>query len=269
MIEETEALRYHNQPRPGKIEVVPTKPCLSQSDLSLDYTPGVAAPCLQIYKNPELSFDYTSRGNLVGVVSNGSAVLGLGNIGALAGKPVMEGKAILFKRFADLDVFDIELNTQGPDEFIRTVKLLEPTFGGINLDDINIVVENGRVSVSGKVSNWEAYDTVLDAINYTHGVKDIDNNLNVENIEKLVEIYEKFYRDESFVRVVDVPYVKNVVNTNYCDIGVDFDLHSGRILVMSAIDNLIKGASGQAVQNMNLMCGFGEREGLGVVGGHP
>ncbi|MBN1848734.1 MAG: NADP-dependent malic enzyme [Deltaproteobacteria bacterium] len=136
MIDENEALRYHSHPRPGKIEVVSTKPCLSQSDLSLAYTPGVAVPCMRIYGNPELSFDYTTRGNLVGVVSNGSAVLGLGNIGALAGKPVMEGKAILFKRFADLDVFDIELDTQDPDEIIRTVKLLEPTFGGINLEDI-------------------------------------------------------------------------------------------------------------------------------------
>ncbi|MCF8119313.1 MAG: NADP-dependent malic enzyme [Deltaproteobacteria bacterium] len=131
-----EALRYHKEPRPGKIEVTPTKPCLSQSDLSLAYTPGVAEPCLEIRKNPERSFDYTSRGNLVAVISNGSAVLGLGNIGALAGKPVMEGKAVLFKRFADLDVFDIEIDTKDPDEFIRTVALLEPTFGGINLEDI-------------------------------------------------------------------------------------------------------------------------------------
>jgi len=131
-----EALRYHKEPRPGKIEVTPTKPCLSQSDLSLAYTPGVAVPCLEIQKNAELSFDYTSRGNLVGVISNGTAVLGLGNIGALAGKPVMEGKAVLFKRFADLDVFDIEIDTIDPDAFIRTVALLEPTFGGINLEDI-------------------------------------------------------------------------------------------------------------------------------------
>lgn len=131
-----EALRYHKEPRPGKIEVTPTKPCLSQSDLSLAYTPGVAVPCLEIQKNGELSFDYTSRGNLVGVISNGTAVLGLGNIGALAGKPVMEGKAVLFKRFADIDVFDIEVDTIDPDAFIRTVALLEPTFGGINLEDI-------------------------------------------------------------------------------------------------------------------------------------
>ncbi|MEJ2588856.1 MAG: NADP-dependent malic enzyme [Deltaproteobacteria bacterium] len=136
MILREEALRYHKEPRPGKIEITPTKPCISQSDLSLAYTPGVAEPCLEIQKDPERSFDYTSRGNLVGVISNGSAVLGLGNIGALAGKPVMEGKAVLFKRFADLDVFDIEINTSDPEAFIETVALLEPTFGGINLEDI-------------------------------------------------------------------------------------------------------------------------------------
>jgi malate dehydrogenase (oxaloacetate-decarboxylating)(NADP+) len=133
---EQEALKYHQYPRPGKIEVVPSKPCLSQSDLSLAYTPGVAIPCLEIQKNPECSFDYTSRSNLVGVISNGSAVLGLGNIGALAGKPVMEGKGVLFKRFADLDVFDIEIDTSDPEEFINIVASLEPTFGGINLEDI-------------------------------------------------------------------------------------------------------------------------------------
>ena len=115
---------------------MPSKPCLSQSDLSLAYTPGVAIPCLEIQKSPECSFDYTARSNLVGVISNGSAVLGLGNIGALASKPVMEGKGVLFKRFADLDVFDIEIDTSDPDEFIRTVTSLEPTFGGINLEDI-------------------------------------------------------------------------------------------------------------------------------------
>jgi len=136
MLYEKEALRYHNEPRPGKIEVVPTKPCLCQSDLSLAYTPGVAVPCSKIEENPDLAFEYTSKGNLVGVITNGSAVLGLGNIGPLASKPVMEGKGVLFKRFADIDVFDIEINTSDPDEFIRTVKLLEPTFGGINLEDI-------------------------------------------------------------------------------------------------------------------------------------
>jgi len=132
-----EALRYHKEPRPGKIEVVPSKPCLTQTDLSLAYTPGVAAPCLRIKQDPDTSFDYTTKGNLVAVITNGTAVLGLGNIGPLASKPVMEGKGVLFKRFADLDVFDIEVNTRDPDEFVRTVKLLEPTFGGINLEDIS------------------------------------------------------------------------------------------------------------------------------------
>ncbi|MEW6259460.1 MAG: NADP-dependent malic enzyme [Thermodesulfobacteriota bacterium] len=133
---EKEVLQYHMEPRPGKIEVVPSKPCLTQHDLSFAYTPGVAVPCLEIQRIPDYAFDYTSKGNLVGIITNGTAVLGLGNIGPLAGKPVMEGKAVLFKRFADIDVFDIELNTTDPDEFVRVVRLLEPTFGGINLEDI-------------------------------------------------------------------------------------------------------------------------------------
>ncbi|GMT48704.1 MAG: bifunctional malic enzyme oxidoreductase/phosphotransacetylase [bacterium] len=130
------ALEYHFKGRKGKIEVVPTKPCSSQRDLSLAYTPGVAVPCLRIQRNPQDAYKFTAKGNLVAVISNGTAVLGLGNIGALAGKPVMEGKGVLFKKFADIDVFDIEIDTTDPDEFIRTVKLLEPTFGGINLEDI-------------------------------------------------------------------------------------------------------------------------------------
>jgi malate dehydrogenase (oxaloacetate-decarboxylating)(NADP+) len=131
-----EALIYHSQGRKGKIEVIPTKPCATQHDLALAYTPGVAQPCLEIEKNPEDVFKYTAKGNLVAVVSNGTAVLGLGNIGAAAGKPVMEGKGVLFKRFADIDVFDIELNTLDPDEIIKAVQLMEPTFGGVNLEDI-------------------------------------------------------------------------------------------------------------------------------------
>ena len=130
------ARHYHRKPRPGKIEVIPTKPCLTQSELSLAYTPGVAVPCLDIQKRSDRSFDYTARGNLIAVVTNGTAVLGLGNIGPLAAKPVMEGKAVLFKRFANIDVFDIEVDARDPDAFIRTVKRLEPTFGGINLEDI-------------------------------------------------------------------------------------------------------------------------------------
>jgi len=135
-ISKQQALDYHFGARPGKIEISPTKPCETQRDLSLAYTPGVAEPCLEIHKNPQDAFKYTARGNLVAVVSNGTAVLGLGDIGALAGKPVMEGKGVLFKRFADVDVFDIELDTHNPDEVIKACQLLEPTFGGINLEDI-------------------------------------------------------------------------------------------------------------------------------------
>ncbi|MBD1399162.1 NADP-dependent malic enzyme [Pelovirga terrestris] len=131
-----DALDYHSTGRKGKIEVITTKPCATSRDLSLAYSPGVAEPCLEIEKNPADAYKYTAKGNLVAVVSNGTAVLGLGDIGALAGKPVMEGKGVLFKSFADVDVFDIELNTKDSDEIIRTVKLLEPTFGGINLEDI-------------------------------------------------------------------------------------------------------------------------------------
>jgi len=136
MIRDEEALEYHRSGRKGKIEVVPTKPFVTQRDMSLAYSPGVAIPCLHIQKNADDAYEYTAKGNLVAVVSNGSAVLGLGNIGALAGKPVMEGKGILFKKFADIDVFDIEINSQDPDEIIKVVQLLEPTFGGINLEDI-------------------------------------------------------------------------------------------------------------------------------------
>jgi len=131
-----EALDYHSQGRKGKLEVVPTKPCRNQADLSLAYTPGVAEPCREIARSPELGFEYTMRGNLVAVVSNGTRVLGLGNIGPLAGKPVMEGKAVLFKRFADVDVFDLEVNSDKPEDVIKFCQLLEPTVGGINLEDI-------------------------------------------------------------------------------------------------------------------------------------
>ncbi len=132
-----DALNYHKIGRKGKIEVVSTKPCATARDLSLAYTPGVAEPCLEIEKDPSTAYDYTAKGNLVAVVSNGTAVLGLGDIGALAGKPVMEGKGVLFKRFADIDVFDLEVDTHDPKLVIQTVQLLEPTFGGINLEDIS------------------------------------------------------------------------------------------------------------------------------------
>ncbi|RHR54740.1 NADP-dependent malic enzyme [Parabacteroides sp. AF17-28] len=135
-ITKEEALRYHAEGKPGKIEVVPTKPYSTQTDLSLAYSPGVAEPCLEIEKNPLDAYKYTSKGNLVAVISNGTAVLGLGDIGPLAGKPVMEGKGLLFKIFAGIDVFDIEVNEKDPDKFIETVKAIAPTFGGINLEDI-------------------------------------------------------------------------------------------------------------------------------------
>jgi malate dehydrogenase (oxaloacetate-decarboxylating)(NADP+) len=131
-----EALDYHSKGRPGKIEVIPTKATKTQRDLSLAYSPGVAVPCMEINANPESVYKYTAKGNLVGVISNGTAVLGLGDIGPAAGKPVMEGKGVLFKIFADIDVFDIEINEKDPDKFIQIVKSLEPTFGGINLEDI-------------------------------------------------------------------------------------------------------------------------------------
>src|SRR5436189_3450582 len=131
-----EALDYHSQGRPGKIEVIPTKPYSSQRDLSLAYSPGVAEPCLRIAENKEDSYKYTAKGNLVAVISNGTAVLGLGNIGPDASKPVMEGKGVLFKKFAGIDVFDIEIDCTDPDQFIKIVKSLEPTFGAINLEDI-------------------------------------------------------------------------------------------------------------------------------------
>ena len=130
------ALLYHSQGKPGKIEVVPTKPYQTQRDLSLAYSPGVAEPCLEIQKNPDTAYDYTDKGNLVAVISNGTAVLGLGDIGAMSGKPVMEGKGLLFKIYAGIDVFDIEVNEKDPDKFIEAVKAIAPTFGGINLEDI-------------------------------------------------------------------------------------------------------------------------------------
>src|SRR5579871_5111560 len=136
MIRKKDALEYHSKGRRGKIELHPTKPLLTQRDLSLAYSPGVAEPCLEIARDRELVYEYTARGNLVAVISNGTAVLGLGNIGPEAGKPVMEGKGCLFKKFADIDVFDIELRADDPETVISTVAALEPTFGGVNLEDI-------------------------------------------------------------------------------------------------------------------------------------
>src|ERR1043165_7734562 len=136
MTKRQDALDYHANGRPGKIAVVPTKPLTNQRDLALAYSPGVAEPCLEIEKDTNLAYKYTAKGNLVAVVTNGTAVLGLGNIGAIAGKPVMEGKGNLFKQFADLDVFDLEVGSENPDDVIKFCQLLEPTVGGINLEDI-------------------------------------------------------------------------------------------------------------------------------------
>src|SRR5215467_10162851 len=136
MSRKDDALEYHRRGRKGKLEVIPTKPLVSQIDLSLAYTPGVAEPCLEIAKDEDKSWEYTARSNLVAVISNGTAVLGLGDIGPAAGKPVMEGKACLFKKFADIDVFDLEINEKNVDKFCDIVAALEPTFGGINLEDI-------------------------------------------------------------------------------------------------------------------------------------
>ena len=133
---EIEALNFHMQGKPGKVAMHATKPLNTQRELALAYSPGVAVPCLEIAKNPDLAYEYTAKGNYVAVISNGTAVLGLGNLGALAGKPVMEGKSVLFKRFADIDSVDIEVATENVEEFINAVKYLGPTWGGINLEDI-------------------------------------------------------------------------------------------------------------------------------------
>src|SRR5271170_7663950 len=131
-----EALLFHSQGRPGKLEVIATKPMATQRDLSLAYSPGVAIPVLAIAADENKAFEYTTKGNFVAVITNGTAILGLGNLGALAAKPVMEGKAVLFKRFADVDSIDLEVGTEDPDEFVNAVKYLGPSFGGINLEDI-------------------------------------------------------------------------------------------------------------------------------------
>jgi len=161
-----DALDYHRTGRKGKLEVVPTKPCRTQADLSLAYTPGVAEPCREIAKSPELSFEYTARGNLVAVVSNGTRVLGLGNIGAVAGKPVMEGKAVLFKRFGDVDVFDLEVNSEKSEDVIKFCQLLEPTVGGINLEDIKtpdcfLIEETLRKTMSIPVMHDDQHGTAM------------------------------------------------------------------------------------------------------------
>src|SRR5919107_933448 len=166
LMKRDDALDYHARGRPGKIAVVPTKPLNNQRDLALAYSPGVAEPCLAIKDNPEDAYLYTARGNLVAVVTNGTAVLGLGNIGALAGKPVMEGKGNLFKQFADLDVFDLEVGSEDPEDVIRFCQLLEPTVGGINLEDIRApdcfyIEETLRKTMSVPVFHDDQHGTAI------------------------------------------------------------------------------------------------------------
>src|SRR4051812_35702934 len=161
-----QALEYHSKGRPGKIEVVPTKEAKTQRDLSLAYSPGVAEPCKEIHAHPEDVYKYTAKGNLVAVISNGTAVLGLGDIGPEAGKPVMEGKGVLFKIFADIDVFDIEINEKDPEKFVQIVKALEPTFGGINLEDIKapecfVIEKSLREQLSIPVMHDDQHGTAI------------------------------------------------------------------------------------------------------------
>lgn len=166
MLQRKKALDYHRNGRKGKIEVMASKPCATQEDLSLAYTPGVAEPCLEIARNIQESYNYTARGNLVAVISNGTAVLGLGNIGAAASKPVMEGKGVLFKTFADIDVFDIEINETDPKKFVEIVCALEPTFGGINLEDIKapecfFIEENLKETMNIPVFHDDQHGTAI------------------------------------------------------------------------------------------------------------
>ena len=149
---EREALLFHSEGRPGKIEIVASKPMATQRDLALAYSPGVAVPVLAIAADPSLAYDYTAKGNLVAVISNGTAILGLGNLGALASKPVMEGKAVLFKRFADVDAIDIELKTEDADRLIDAIELMEPSFGGINLEDLS--ARCSAPAVTSRTPRW-------------------------------------------------------------------------------------------------------------------
>jgi malate dehydrogenase (oxaloacetate-decarboxylating)(NADP+) len=165
-IRDQDALNYHSNAPAGKIEVIPTKPVSTQRDLALAYSPGVAVPCLEIARDPDAVYKYTAKGNLVGVITNGTAVLGLGNIGPEASKPVMEGKGVLFKKFAGIDVFDIEINCQDPHELIRIIRSLEPTFGGINLEDIKapesfLVESELKASMSIPVMHDDQHGTAI------------------------------------------------------------------------------------------------------------
>ncbi|MBT7898218.1 MAG: NADP-dependent malic enzyme, partial [Rhodospirillales bacterium] len=185
-----EALAFHMQGRPGKIEITPTKPLVTQRDLSLAYSPGVAAPCLAIAEDPSKAFDYTARGNMVAVITNGTAVLGLGNLGALASKPVMEGKSVLFKRFADIDAIDLELDTTDVDEFVNAVRYLGPSFGGINLEDIKapecfIIEQRLREIMDIPVFHDDQHGTAIIAAAGLLNALDVTGR-NIKNIKMVV-----------------------------------------------------------------------------------
>ena len=191
-VTDQEALLFHASGRPGKIEITPTKPLMTQRDLSLAYSPGVAVPCERIVEDPALAYDYTAKGNLVAVISNGTAVLGLGNLGAIASKPVMEGKAVLFKRFADVDSIDLEVNTMDVDEFVNCVRFLEPSFGGINLEDIRapecfIIEQRLREAMDIPVFHDDQHGTAIIAVAGLLNALDLTGR-RIEDIKMVVNV---------------------------------------------------------------------------------
>ena len=189
-IKRQEALDYHKQDKPGKLEVQATKTLNSQRDLSLAYSPGVAIPCEEIHEKPTLAYEYTSKGNLVAVITNGTAVLGLGNIGALASKPVMEGKSVLFKKFADIDSIDLEIDSIDVDKFINCVQVLEPSFGGINLEDIRapdcfLIEQKLREKMNIPVFHDDQHGTAIITTAALINALDISKK-NIENVKVVV-----------------------------------------------------------------------------------
>jgi malate dehydrogenase (oxaloacetate-decarboxylating)(NADP+) len=214
-----EALAFHMEPRPGKFDITASVPMMTQRDLSLAYSPGVAIPCEAIAENPEAAYDYTNKGNLVAVISNGTAVLGLGNLGALGSKPVMEGKAVLVKRFADVNSIDIELDTEDPDAFINAVKLMGPTFGGINLEDIKapecfIIEQRLREEMDIPVFHDDQHGTaVITAAGLINALHLTGKKIEDVKIDKRGDLPRPKRRDES---------------VEICACGQDSSSHTGR-----------------------------------------
>ena len=235
-----EALEFHNQKKPGKIEIVSSKTMTTKRDLALAYSPGVAAPVRAISENPEAAFDYTSKGNLVAVISNGSAILGMGNLGALASKPVMEGKAVLFKRFADIDSIDLEIDSADPNEIINSIKNFVPSFGGINLEDIAapdcfIIEEKLKQKLDIPVFHDDQHGTaiittaaLINALDinkkklvkhYTDEIKKL--NLKIQSLEATIDTLSKKISNQSSLNVDDNSHSSNESNENlkYGDTG--------------------------------------------------